>query len=155
MSLDVHVLQFRRDLAVALQRQFAIKGVVWLNIDPGLEHDSPADARKDMIRFKMSITDWIMDDSGQTLCRQCGIRVTPQMFVIDKDGILAYTGAVDGGILPVYRRPELAYLRNAVNELLEDKKVSVPHVKPGGCLVLYPEFGVGAPGTGGARPAPR
>lgn len=125
-------------LIPVLQRQFASNGAVWLNLDTGLDRQSPADAKKDWARYKMTITAWIIDDSTQSLCRRYGARVTPQMFVIDKEGALAYSGAVDGYPLSSFGRPELAYLRNAVSELIEGKKVSVPHVKPVGCQVMYP-----------------
>jgi len=121
-----------------LQRQFASNGVVWLNIDPGLDHQSSADAKKDWIRYRMALTAWIIDDSNQSICRRYGVRVTPQMFVIDQNGILAYSGAVDGFPVSPSGRPEFPYLRNAVNELLEGKEVSVPHMKPMGCEVMYP-----------------
>ena len=99
----------------------------------------PADAKKEWTRFKMTLADWIIDDPGQALCRQYGVRVTPQAFVIDKDGVLAYSGAKIDKEMDLTHHGR-CYVLDALNELLAGNKVSVPHVKSLGCMIPYPEI---------------
>ena len=131
--------EYRSDAMQAVQRLLASKGVVWLIVNPGLDHQSPATAKREWTRLRMTIADWIIDDPAQSLCRQYGIRVTPQTFVIDKDGVLAYSGAIQDKKMNLTFRGR-CYVRDAVNELLAGKKVSLPHVKPLGCMIPYPEI---------------
>jgi|GEM_PF-314545 len=121
-----------------LQGQLASSGVVWLTIDPRVL-TTPAEAKRDWADRKMVITRYMIDDTNHSLARRYRIWVTPQMFVIDKEGLLAYTGAIDdvethaGDRLTAHN-----YVRQAVNELLAGKKVSLPQTKPFGCALIYP-----------------
>jgi len=127
-----------------LQRQLTAAGVIWLILDPGVQtqlhiRETPAEAKGEWVSEKMAITDWIIDDTRQSVSKRYGIRVTPQMVVIDKAGIVAYTGAIDDAqTLDGDRRTAHNYVRQAVTELLAGKDVSVPHVKPFGCMIMYP-----------------
>src|SRR5438067_4056582 len=81
-----------------LQKELTGKGVVWLVVNsvspknPG--HRSPEAARKEWSNQKMAATAWLDDSSGQ-IGKAYGMRTTPHMFLIDKNGVLAYQGAID------------------------------------------------------------
>ena len=67
------------------------------------------------------------------LARAYGARCTPHMFVIDKDNVIAYNGAI-GDDPPGKKDPDnrANYVDQALAELLAGKPVSVPQTRPYG-----------------------
>jgi peroxiredoxin len=124
-----------------LQRDLAAKGVVWLLVNSvntnNSSHRTPKDALKEETDQKMTITSWIDDSSGK-LGHEYGMRTTPHMFVIDKDGTLVYDGAIDDKATPDHDpRKARNYVREAVQKLQAGEKVDVTQTKPYGCSVKY------------------
>ena len=124
-----------------LQRDMAAKGAVWLlvnSVNPkNSSHRTPEQARKEEKAEKMTITAWIDDTTG-AVGKLYGMRTTPHMFVIDKDGTLVYDGAIDDRPSPE-GDPRTAhnYVRDAVTKILAGEKVTVSETKPYGCSVKY------------------
>ena len=124
-----------------LQSDLAAKGVVWLivnSVNP--KHSSyrtPDQAKKEMADKKIIATAWI-DDSSGALGHLYGMKTTPHMFVINKDGTLVYDGAIDNQPDP-FHDPSKAhnYVRKAVDALLAGKPIEVSQTKPYGCSVKY------------------
>jgi hypothetical protein len=66
------------------------------------------------------------------------MKTTPDMYVIDKKGVLVYQGAIDDQPDPQHDpRTARNYVREAVNALLAGKPVEVSQTKPYGCGVKY------------------
>ena len=132
---------YRTGAMQELQRDMAAKGVVWLLVDSvnpnNPSHRTPEQARKEEVAEKMTITAWIDDSSGK-VGHLYGMRTTPHMFVINKDGTLVYDGAIDDRAEPS-GDPRTAhnYVRAAVAAILAGEKVAVPETKPYGCGVKY------------------
>lgn len=132
---------YRTGAMQELQRDMAGKGVVWLlvnSVNPqSSSHRTPEEARKEQAAESMTITAWI-DDSAGKVAKEYGMRTTPHMFVIDKEGTLVYDGAIDDRPSPG-GDPRTAhnYVRNAVDKLLAGEKVIVSETKPYGCGVKY------------------
>jgi hypothetical protein len=82
-------------------------------------------------------TAWI-DDSAGAIGHLYGMETTPHMFVIDKSGTLVYDGAIDNQPDP-FHDPAKArnYVREAVDEVIAGKPVTVSQTKPYGCSVKY------------------
>jgi peroxiredoxin len=124
-----------------LQKDFAAKGIVWLlvnSVNPkNSSHRTPEQARKEMADEKMDVTAWI-DDSSGAVGHLYGMKTTPHMFVIAKDGTLAYDGAIDNQPDP-FHDPKTArnYVREAVDDLMTAKPIAVLQTKPYGCGVKY------------------
>ena len=60
------------------------------------------------------------------------------MFVIDKEGKLAYAGAIDDQPTPDHDpRKARNYVKEAVNSLLAGKPIEVTQTKSYGCSVKY------------------
>ena len=133
--------QYKTGAMQALQKDLAAKGVVWLlvnSVNPGnFSHRSPEQARKEMASEKMDVTAWI-DDSSGAIGHLYDMQTTPDMYVINKDGILVYDGAIDNEPDP-FHNPMTAnnYVRDAVNDLLAGKPIEVSQTKPYGCSVKY------------------
>ncbi len=124
-----------------LQSDLAAKGVVWLivnSVNP--KHPSyrtPEQAKKEWADKKIIATAWI-DDSSGAVGHLYGMKTTPDMYVIDKNGVLVYDGAIDNKPDPIHD-PKTAhnYVREAVDDLLAGKPIEVSQTKPYGCSVKY------------------
>ncbi len=124
-----------------LQRELAAKGVVWLmvnSVSPGnFSHRTPEQARAEWAAEKIAATAWI-DDSSGAIGHLYEMKTTPHTFVIDKNGTLVYDGAMDDKPDP-FHNPRTAnnYVRDAVDEVIAGKPVTVSSTKPYGCAVHY------------------
>jgi peroxiredoxin len=124
-----------------LQRDMAAKGVVWLVVDSvnkkNFSYRTPEQARKEFVDQKMTATAWLDDNAG-TIGHLYGMETTPHMFVITKDGTLAYDGAIDNMPDPSHDpRKARNYVKDAVDDLMAGKPVEVSTTKPYGCSVKY------------------
>jgi hypothetical protein len=83
------------------------------------------------------VTAWIDDHSG-VIGHLYGMKTTPDMYVINKDGTLVYHGAIDNRPDP-FHDPAKArnYVREAVDDLIAGKAIEVSQTKPYGCGVKY------------------
>jgi peroxiredoxin len=127
--------------AQELQKDLAAKGVVWLmvnSVNPkNMSHRTPEQARAEWASEKIAATAWI-DDSSGAIGHLYGMKTTPDMYVINQDGILVYHGAIDNQPDPSHN-PRTAdnYVRDAVDNLLAGKQIAVSETKPYGCSVKY------------------
>ena len=124
-----------------LQRELAAKGVVWLmvnSVNPNnFSHRTPEQARQEWASEKIAATAWI-DDSSGAIGHLYDMKTTPHMFVIDKNGVLVYDGAMDNKPDPEHDpRTARNYVREAVDALLAGKPVEVSQTKPYGCAIKY------------------
>ncbi|MGQ0635561.1 MAG: thioredoxin family protein [Planctomycetaceae bacterium] len=74
-------------------------------------------------------------DSSQQIGQALGAAVTPEFFVIDASGKIAFTGAMDDNNNAA--KATKHYLRDAVEALLAKKPVEVGKVERRGCPVKY------------------
>ena len=132
---------FKSGAMQELQAELTGKGVIWLVVNSTGEKNpsfrSPEKAKKEWAAQKMKATAWIDDRSGE-LGKKYGMRTTPHMFVIDKQGVLAYQGAIDDKAASNGDpRKARNYVREAVTKLQAGEKVAVSQTKPYGCGVKY------------------
>lgn len=133
--------QFSSGAMQESQAYAASKGVVWLLVDSvNAKSDSyrnPAAAKKEFDAQKIKAAAWIDDSSGE-IGKSYGLKTTPHMIVIDKNGLVAYNGAIDD--TPATEgdpRKARNYVREAINQLLAGQKPKVTSTKPYGCGVKY------------------
>jgi peroxiredoxin len=135
--------QYASGAAPDLQKELRAKGVVWLlvnSVNPNnSSYRTPEQARAEWTDMKINATAWLDDHTG-AIGHLYGMETTPHCFVIGKDGILDYDGAMDNRPEP-FGDPHTAnnYVRDAVNELLAGQPVAVTQTKPYGCGVHYAE----------------
>jgi peroxiredoxin len=132
---------FKSGAMQELQGELTAKGVVWLVVNStsskNPSYRSPEKAKREWDQQKMKATAWIDDSSGE-LGKKYGMRTTPHMFVIDKEGTLAYQGAIDDRPSPEGDpRKARNYVRESVTRLLAGEKLQVTQTKPYGCGVKY------------------
>ncbi len=125
-----------------LQADYAGKGVVWLSIvssAPGKQgHMSPADTNKTKDEKKSAATAILIDEDGK-VGKLYGAKVTPELFVVGKDGALVYAGAIDDrkSTDPADVAGAKNFVKQALDEVLGGKKVSEPTTTAYGCSVKY------------------
>lgn len=122
-----------------LQKELRDKGVVWLQVvSIPKDNSGYRDVEKAKAEAaKGNATAWI-DDNDAAIGKAYGMRTTPHMFVIDKEGVLAYQGAVDDSPVPKGDpRKARNYVREAVQKVQAGEKVEVTETKPYGCGVKF------------------
>jgi len=128
--------QYKTGAMNDLASKYATKGVVWLAINS----TSSADASKNAAVAKQwNIDRPILDDHGGSVGRLYGATNTPNMYIIDAHGKLAYRGAIDS--IRSADEADIAKAKNyvaaALDELLAGKPVSTSETQPYGCTVKY------------------
>jgi peroxiredoxin len=116
--------------------ELAGKDVAWLAINSGAAGTQGAGLernRKAAEEFGLSYP-VLLDDTGK-VGQLYAAKTTPHMFVIGKDGKLAYAGAIDDG--GPQARGKTNYVREAVTALLAGKDVAVKETRAFGCSVKY------------------
>ena len=125
-----------------LQADATAKGVVWLSICSSAPkqqgHATPADALKACTEKNSAATAYLIDESGAT-GRAYGAKRTPEMYVINADGILVYHGAIDDkkSVDPADIATAKNFVAAAIDETLAGKPVSTPETEAYGCSIKY------------------
>lgn len=118
-------------------KEFKDKGVVWVAINSG----APGEQGTGLDKNKQYHKDWempypILLDEESKIGRMYGARVTPHMFIISKEGVLVYDGAIDNN-RSARTLGETNYVRQALREHFNGETVSEPFTRPYGCTVKY------------------
>ena len=113
------------------------RGVHFLAINSNDAERYPRDSLEAMKR-RVAAESWPMPylrDESQEVARAFGAEVTPDVFVLDSDGVLIYRGAPDGD----YDDPSLRaqWLRAAVDSVLAGSKPDQPESRPVGCSIKW------------------
>lgn len=125
-----------------LQKEAATGGVVWLTVvssAPGTQgHVSPQQANA-LTKDRNAAPLAVLIDTEGTVGRAYGARTTPHMYVIDREGKLAYMGAIDS--MPTANPADVGraqnYVRLALADVAAGKPVATPVTRPYGCTVKY------------------
>ncbi len=125
-----------------LQESYTGKGVVWITINSSSK--ASGSFLDDATFIKMSeekgskASHLIADESG-VIGKAFGAKTTPHMFVIDKDGLLAYNGAIDSK--KSTSADDIAgaenYVALALDSLIAGQPVTTAKTEPYGCGVKY------------------
>jgi peroxiredoxin len=113
------------------------KDVVWLAINSGAEgkqgfgKELNEQARKD---WKLGYP-VLLDESGK-VGKTYGAKTTPHMYVINKEGVLVYAGAIDDNT-SAKEAGKVNYVANALDATIKGETVKEAETKPYGCSVKY------------------
>lgn len=126
----------------SMQKKYKEQGVVWLTVissAPGKQgnyENSKLNEKSQQMGNQANAV--LRDDKGE-VGKRYGAKTTPQFVIIGKDGIVAYTGAIDS--IASTNQKDIAkatnYVTAALDALENGKKVNVPATKPYGCGVKY------------------
>ncbi|MCB1557315.1 MAG: thioredoxin family protein [Alphaproteobacteria bacterium] len=126
----------------SLQEEATKDGVVWVSINSGAEGKEgfvTAEEAKTLMEKEGSHATHMLLDTNGAIGKLYGAKTTPHMFVIDKEGVLVYAGAIDSdnSFKPEAIKDATNYVREALNALKEGKPVEVSETAPYGCGVKY------------------
>ncbi len=124
----------------AWQTQLAAKDVVWLTVAStraGHPDHKDAAALKTWLKEAKAAPATVLLDTDGALAHRYEAKTTPHIFVIGKDGKLAYMGAIDSIRSPKPADIEKAapYLLNAVEAVAAGKPADPAETKAYGCGV--------------------
>lgn len=122
---------------VDMANDYATKNVVWLAINSTSHQENQKNidyAKAHNIPFAI-----LVDKDGK-VGRLYNAQRTPEMFIIDAQGKIVYHGASDNaplGKLQEGQTQKINYVKNALDELLAGKPITLPKTVPYGCTVKY------------------
>ncbi len=125
-----------------LQSTYTGKDVVWLTVNSSAEgeqgYQTADDANKYLTDKESKPTARLLDPTGE-IGKLYDAKVTPHMYVIDKDGTLVYQGAIDDNDSsnPADAATAKSYVGAALDSLLVGKPIETAVTKPYGCGVKY------------------
>jgi len=124
------------DRIIALQRSYQPKGYPVIAINPNDPKANPADSfEKMIIRAKdKGFNFWYLFDDGQHIFPQYGATKTPHVFLLDKNKVVQYIGAIDDNSRDKNAVDE-KFLENAINALDQGEKISPTTTKAIGCSI--------------------
>jgi len=125
-----------------LQKEAAGQGVVWLSVissAPGTQGHVSARQANELTKTRNASPTAVLFDPTGTVGKAYGATNTPHMYVITKDGLLAYAGAIDDK--PTSRRSDVEtaqnYVRPALAAVAAGQPVKTPLTRAYGCTIKY------------------
>jgi hypothetical protein len=117
-----------------LQSRFG-KDLDIAGVFPGKAY-SPAACRR--FRDKYHIQFKLLTDDRKDLVKLLGGRITPEVFLLDKDRKVLYQGAIDNWVAALGKQRSKAtenYLEDGITSYLNGETVRVKEVKAIGCFI--------------------
>ena len=125
-----------------LQKEYTGQDVVWLSIvssAPGKQgHMTPEETNQAKAEKGSAATAVLIDEDG-TVGRLYNAKVTPEMFIINPEGVLVYMGAIDDkkSTDPADVAGAKNYVKQALDEAMSGQPVSESSTTAYGCSVKY------------------
>jgi peroxiredoxin len=125
-----------------LQADYGAKGVVWVTVNSSAKGKQGYAESAEMVSLAdkqgNKAAHFILDTDG-TIGKAYDAKVTPHMYIIDKEGMLVYNGAIDSKATTEAADVATAdkLFANALDAVLAGKQVSDAMNKPYGCGVKY------------------
>jgi peroxiredoxin len=126
-----------QDRIEQVARDYGPRGVRVLAINPNDAERYPRDSFEAM-KERVAREDWPMPylrDESQEVARGFGAKTTPDVFVFDAGGRLAYRGAPDSDYDD--QSQSAAWLRSALDAVLEGSAPEHPETTPVGCSIKW------------------
>lgn len=118
----------------AIQDHAKKNGVVWINVVPRPQALTSEQVEEQWASAKKML----ILDSALEISAAYGVAATPQIFVIDRQGVLVYSGAVDSSA--TFKKTAatvVPYVRNALDDLLVGREVGKKITRAFGCYIPY------------------
>ncbi len=126
----------------ALQSEYVDQGVVWLSVNSSAVgkqgHYQPEEYNEILDRHN-SYADALLLDHDGVVGQAFGAATTPHMFVINPEGQIIYSGAIDdnSSANPDDALTANNYVAQALDEAMQGVAVSTPKTRSYGCSVKY------------------
>ncbi len=134
LGTDCPISNLYAPALIEMEKKYRAKGVQFLAIYANEHEDLD---RVAIHSYDRDVPFPVLKDFGQRLADTLGVERVPAVAVLDKDFILRYRGRIDDRYGVAVRRPKATRddLRQAIEEVLAGKKVSVAETEPDGCLL--------------------
>jgi peroxiredoxin len=121
-----------------IQDDYKEKGVAVVAINSNEDNEYPEDSFENMKKRadEQKFNFLYLRDDDQSVARAYDATHTPEIFLFDNERKLAFHGKIDDN----WQEPNKVqnhYLRNALDELLEGKEISVPETFTIGCTIKW------------------
>ncbi len=131
-------VQAYEDRMKQIQEDYFSKGVAIVAINSNDDKEYPDDSFENMKKraAEKHFNFPYLRDEDQRVAKAFDASHTPEIFLFDKNRKLAFHGKIDDN----WQEPEKAkskYLREALEELLEGKEISVPETFTIGCTIKW------------------
>ena len=131
-------VQAYEDRLIKTQADYKDKGVSFVAINANDEKNYPDDSLENMVkRAKEKQFNFpYLRDKTQEIAKAYGASYTPEVFVFDSNRVLQYHGRIDDN----WKEPNKVSkqdLRNALDAILQGKKVDTANTQAIGCTVKW------------------
>ena len=140
LNTDCPFVQYHYEKAstmTELAKKYKDKNVVWFAVN-STNPTTPEANREFAKKYKLPYP--ILDDRSGTVGRLYGAITTPHLFIVNKDGVVVYDGAIDNAPngKTLDGGDKVNYVDEALAELTSGQPVSIPKTQSYGCSVKYP-----------------
>jgi peroxiredoxin len=125
-----------------LQKETTGQGIVWLTIissAPGTQGHVSAGEANELTKTRSAAPTAVLFDPTGVTGKAYGATNTPHMYVVSRDGMLVYAGAIDDK--PTTRRGDVQgaqnYVRAALASVAAGQPVKMPVTRAYGCTIKY------------------
>ena len=132
----------------AIADEYSKRDVAFLGVNSNAD-ESLEEMRAYATKNNLDFT--ILKDEGNVVADAYAAERTPKIYLIDGEGVLRYQGRIDNSQNP--RMVKRDDLREALNEMLSGKPVSVAETKALGCLIKRVQDAKAAPASPPAKVA--
>ena len=125
------------DRIQSVAREYGPRDVRVLQVVSNDDADHPEDSA-DGMRARVTAGELagpFLRDADQSAAQAYGATATPEVFVLDRDGVVRYKGAPDGD----HDDPgqKAGWLREALDDVLAGREVARPLTSPAGCSIKW------------------
>ena len=132
-------VKYKSGAMQALQHYAESQHIVWLSIDTAAPdragYLTPSAARTRIAQTHATVTAFLFDVDGK-IARSYGAKTTPSFFVIDRNGKLAYQGAMNEQVFADQGEGR-EYMKSALDDLIADRPLKYSETQPQGCAIEY------------------
>jgi peroxiredoxin len=131
-------VQAYEDRVIQIQKDYADKGIAVAAINSNEDINYPDDSFENMKKraAEKNFNFPYLRDEDQSIARTYDATHTPEIFLFDENRKLAFHGKIDDN----WQEPDKVqnhYLRDALDELLAGKEISVPETFTIGCTIKW------------------
>lgn len=121
-----------------IQSQFQSQGLTLVGINANDAQQIPEESFDNMKQFaqEQQLNFPYLWDSTQDVAQSFGAQKTPEVFLIDSEGIIRYRGQIDNN---PHERENVSefYLQNAITAVLSSQEVHPKSTEPIGCPIQW------------------
>ena len=121
------------NLIKTIQTEFNSQGFSFIAINSG---NNPEDSLESMQLFaeNNNLSFPYLKDPTQDVAKTFGVRVTPEVFLLDNKSVIRYAGSIDGDSSDSLPK---SYLRDSITSLLSGQEITITYSEPTGTPIEW------------------